>query len=307
MTQVGEKTAVNKEIIPAELTVDVIDSCSGKGIENAEIRVCRKLQMSDKNGKAVFNEVNPGGTGVYVRVHTKDADYSTFLSHYPRFLRNHKATSLNDEIVSLSVGQKESLKIKLDTHKVIKEIVFHRRHIDFGGDDKYGHWWSVFDDNMSFGWWPKYPVGSYENRRSTPPKAPSPLQSDAGWKEKVQHKFDTLSYQVAQSLFEMKESGPGQTFRGVDGELNGVTYFQGIAKNGIYKDPHHLGGDQGNEQYSPVIVECIKLGEIRKKSLDFSLSYSGDWSWRLEAGNHCHTFQKKLMNHLGFKKYKVLK
>ncbi|EIK42983.1 hypothetical protein O59_004301 [Cellvibrio sp. BR] len=307
MTQLGEKTASGKESIPAELTVNVVDSCSDKGIENAEIRVCRKLQMSDKNGKALFSEVNPGGTAVYVKVHTKDADYSTFISHYPRFLRSQKAVSLNDDVISLKAGQKETLTIKLDVHKVIKEVVFHRRHIDFGGEDKYGHWWSVFDMNMSFGWWPKYPVGSYENRRSSPPKPPPTLGSNAGWKEKIQHKFDTLTYEAAKKLFEIKESGPSQTFRGVEGELNGVTYFQGIAKNGIYKDPHDLGGDTGNEQYSPVILECIQLDKIKNRALDFSLSYSGDWSWRLEAGNHCHTFQKKLMAHLVFKKYKVLK
>lgn len=307
MTQVGEKTAVDKEAIPAELTVEVIDSCSGEGIENAEVRVCRKLHRSDKKGKAVFTEVSPGGTGVYVKVHIKDADYSTFLSHYPRFLRSQEAVSLSDDVISLKPAQKETLTIKVDLHKVIQEVVFHRRHIDFGGEDKYGHWWSVFDKNMSFGWWPKYPVGSNENRRSKPPKKPSPLGSDAGWKQRIQYKYDVLAYEVAQKLFDIKESGPGQTFRGVEGELNGVTYFQGIAKNGIYKDPHDLGGDEGNEQYSPVILECPQLDKTKKTALDFSLAYSGDWSWRVEAGNHCHTFQKKLMAHLGFKKYKVIK
>ena len=144
-------------------------------------------------------------------------------------------------------------------------------------------------------------------RRSTPPTPPPPLPADAGWVDKAQHKFSTLAYEAAQKLFDMKEGGPGQTFRGVEGELNGATYFQGVAKGGIYRDPHDLMGDKGNEQYSPVIIGCDTIDDFRKKAEAFALSYSGDWSWRLEAGNHCHTFQIALMNHLAFDKFKVIK
>jgi hypothetical protein len=40
-----------------------------------------------------------------------------------------------------------------------KNIVMKRKDIDFGGDDKYGHWWTELNGNESYGWWPKYPLG----------------------------------------------------------------------------------------------------------------------------------------------------
>ena len=43
--------------------------------------------------------------------------------------------------------------------KKIPGIKVLRKDIDPFDDDKYGHWWIEIDDNESYGWWPKEPVG----------------------------------------------------------------------------------------------------------------------------------------------------
>ncbi len=47
---------------------------------------------------------------------------------------------------------------------ILEEIVFRRKHINFERSDKWGHWWVEIGKKPrieeSYGWWPKYPVGS---------------------------------------------------------------------------------------------------------------------------------------------------
>ena len=309
MTELGEGVAVpvSKKSKDGKQLVKEHDACTNDPVEGADVTVGSDKKTSNSSGEASFDKLPVGTLPTKVVKHFKDADYSTFLVHYPRVMRSHKAKSTVLDSPSIKEGAETKTDILLEVYKVLDEIVFHRRHIDIGGADKYGHWWSVFAPNMSFGWWPKYPVGHQLNRRSTPPVEPTPLSSNAGWREKASHMFATASYKAALAIFEAKEGGVGQTLRGVDGELNGVTAFGGIARPGMYVDPHAGGGDSGNEQYSPVIKECTDIMSIRTSAEAFSTSYSGDWSWRFEAGNHCHTFQKALMRHLHFDKYKVIK
>ena len=40
---------------------------------------------------------------------------------------------------------------------------------------------------------------------------------------------------------------------------------------------------------------------------DFANGYRGGWSWFLELGNHCHTFQKKMMTAANLTLFKVIK
>jgi hypothetical protein len=42
---------------------------------------------------------------------------------------------------------------------ICHDIKAKRKNIDLKGSDKYGHWWTEFG-NESYGWWPKYPVGT---------------------------------------------------------------------------------------------------------------------------------------------------
>ncbi len=81
------------------------------------------------------------------------------------------------------------------------------------------------------------------------------------------------------------------TFRGVEGELNGVTTFNGEPT----LDPHH--GDAADEQFHPM-VEAHDLrteNEILDCLRNFAASYSGNWQWVFGYGQNCHTFQKAAM------------
>jgi hypothetical protein len=114
--------------------------------------------------------------------------------------------------------------------------------------------------------------------------------------------FSSAVYSVKESIYSMRESGPGQTLMGVEGELNGLSF--GGTKT---QDPHHIMGDDGDEQYQPIRGDCFDLVAIENDIRLFSNNYKGGWSWRLEAGNHCHTFQKKIMKSFDLDKVKVLK
>ncbi len=75
----------------------------------------------------------------------------------------------------------------------------------------------------------------------------------------------------------------------------------------IYADPHAISHDSGDEQYHPVRDDCFTVDNVKECIVHFALTYSGGWSWFLEAGNHCHTFQKKLIKQCKLGKVKVLK
>ncbi|WP_075184552.1 hypothetical protein [Teredinibacter haidensis] len=309
MTNIGEGVVVTsiKDAKPGELSVEVLDSCENEAIDGVVVSIGPDKKNTDSSGEVTFSKIPEGVVGVRVQKHFEEADYSKFVVHYPRITRDFEAKASAQTSADIKAGGKTKVTIILDTYTVLDDIVFHRRHIDIGGEDKYGHWWTVFNSNLSFGWWPKYAMNHPNNRSSEPPEKPSNLPAGADWREGVAHKFEMAIYRAAVTLYEIKESSLVRTFRGVEGELNGVTSFGGVAENGIYIDPHHGGGDSGNEQFSPVTNECTDLTKINSEATQLATSYNGGWSWRLEAGNHCHTFQKALITHLQFEKFKIIK
>lgn len=309
MTDIGEGVAVETvtEKKPGELRVQVRDICDGKLIEGAEVSIGSDRKKTDDSGEISFEELPAGAVAVQARKHFEESDYSKFVIHYPRLMRDFEAKSMTSDSVQIESGGKAKIRLHIEVYKVLEEVVFHRRHIDIGGEDKYGHWWSVFSPTMSFGWWPKYPLGHPNNRQSEPPERPEPLPADAGWRDKISHQFSMARYNALSAIYEARESGPSQTFRGVEGELNGTTSFGGDAEPGRYLDPHHKSGDAGDEQYSPVRKDCFDLDTIKRTAENFAVSYEGGWSWRFEAGNHCHTFQKQLMKEVNSDKVRVIR
>ncbi|MCF6324608.1 MAG: hypothetical protein L3J89_09845 [Gammaproteobacteria bacterium] len=312
MTELGEKSALAKPIKEGrkgKIKVSVRDICSGKRINGATVIVNGKSKKTGSDEDVLFSEESLGIADVKVNKHFEEADYSTFIVHYPRILKSFEAKSTETDTVFIEEDKEAKLRIEMSVYNVFEKIVFHRRKIIWGADedeDKYGHWWVVVDDKTSFGWWPKYPVGSEENRKMKPPEAPSSLPSDASRMQKIQFKFNKAVYSVKQKMYQLAGDPITQTFMGVEGELNGK-YFGGTDT----RDAHHVGNDSGDEQYKPVRKDCIEYVEIREKVIAFANNYkskySDKWSWRLEGGNHCHTFQKRLMKDCGLGNVKIIK
>lgn len=305
MTEIGEGSSVSKKVAltdkKGDLKVIVLDICNDEKVKDAEVLVEGKSKKTDKNGEAVFSDMPIGLKSVAVKLHDSALDYSTFIVHYPKVLRSHEAKSSARDSIEVKESTEVEITIRLEIFKLVGDIVFHRRHIDLSGSDKYGHWWTKVDASISFGWWPKYMMGSDENMSSQPPQPIPDLPNDAGKLEQVQHLFNSAVYEAKLKAHNMRESSLAQTLVGVEGELNGQTTFGGTAT----RDPHHL--DSGDEQYHPVRNDCFDLTTITSCIYAFASSYQGGWSWRFEGGNHCHTFQKKLMSHCDLTKVKVLK
>lgn len=282
------------------VNVKVVDKCNGDGVEGADVEVALQSKKTNSSGTATFPNLEPNAYAVLVHKQFSEADYVTFIVHYPKVTSSHKAESGRSETVSVGPGQTVQARIEIEVFRLVSGMVFHRRHIDLRGEDKYGHWWTVLGNGMSFGWWPKYPLGSPQNRSSEPPTEPAPLPPSAGTLQRIQHAFSSAVYAVRNSLYGMRESSLVQTLFGVEGELNGQTSFGGSPT----KDPHDAGGDSGDDQFHPVVHDCRTDDEIRTCMQDFAQSYHGEWSWRFELGNHCHTFQKRLMSHCNTKEVK---
>jgi hypothetical protein len=285
------------------LKVKVIDAHSGDAVDKATVTLGRKTLTTGASGEVEFPGLPPGGHTVEVEKHFTEADHVSLIVHYPRVTIGHEARSEATAGETVPAGGSATLTVKLDVWRVVPDLVFHRRHIELGGDDKYGHWWTCVDGSTSYGWWPKYPMGHRLNRVNTPPTPPAALPADAGRLAQAQHLFSSAVYAARRRLFEMRESSLVQTFRGVEGELNGQTSFGGTAT----ADPHAMHGDAGNEQYQPVVHEGRADADIRATMNRFARAYSGGWSWRFELGNHCHTFQKKLMAEADLPRLKKLK
>ena len=307
MTELGEgiSLAVDKKATEkkGKLVVIVKDECNDEGIEGVEVTVAGKTRKTNDKGESSFTALSVGLKSVEVKIHFRDVDYATFIIQYPRVLNNHEAKSSGNDLVEIEPDAEALSEIELRVYKTVGDIVFHRRHIDPGGEDKYGHWWTVVDSSTSFGWWPKYALGSAMNRSSDPPEPPAPLPADASTTQKIQHMFSSVIYAVKNKTYQIRGSSPVQTLAGVEGELNGQASFGGTPK----MDPHHMMGDEGDEQYQPVRWDCFNLGEIKAEISTFAKDYSGGWSWRFEGGNHCHTFQIKLMKDSRLNNVKVLK
>jgi|JI8StandDraft_1071087.scaffolds.fasta_scaffold89602_1 hypothetical protein len=295
--------AIAARVEPGKLKVKILNNCDDKAIEGAEVTVGGKTQKTSASGETTFADLPATVHGASVVKHFEDADHVTFVVHYPRVLIEHEAIVRSAGFSDVPAGGEAQLEIKLPVYRLIPDMIFHRRHIDFGGDDKYGHWWSVLAPANSYGWWPKYPMGHPKNQRNTPPVEPAPLPPNASRMAQVQHMFAAMAYEVQAKLFSIRESGPVQTLRGVEGELNGQTSFGGTAT----RDPHELGGDSGNEQYQAVVNDCRSDSDIRDPMVKFAQGYTGGWSWRFELGNHCHTFQKALMGAGTLRLFKKLK
>ncbi len=306
MAELGEGVAVISPV-PAtaekgDLKVKVIDICTGDAIKDAEVIVGGNKKNTDSSGGVTYTGLSVGLVSIQVKIHFKDVDYSTFIIHYPKVLNNHEAKSAGSDLVSIVSGGEELSEIELKVFKSVGDIVFHRRHIDMNGEDKYGHWWTVVNATTSFGWWPKYPMGDPRNSTSILPTPPQPPPTDPSLGQQIQYMFASAVFSAKSSIYSMRESGLGQTFGGVDGSLNGLEF--GGTKT---QDPHHLMGDEGDEQYQSVRSDCFIVADIENNISLFAQSYSGGWSWRFEGGNHCHTFQKKLMKDLKLDNVKVLK
>lgn len=311
MTDIGESVAVavtneEKEKL-GSIKVSVRDICTGERIPGATVTIGRESKNSDDSGEASFDKLPLGTVSIKVKKHYEDKDYVTFLVHYPKVLRNHDAKSSLLDSAEINKESGSKFRAEIVVYKLIDKFKYHRRHIDLRGDDKYGHWWTVVDANTSFGWWPKYPLGAEENQFSEPPEPPAALAADATRMQKIQHAFKSAVYEVHSKLYNLKDNSLTRTLGGVEGELNGVTSFGGISEPGKYKDPHAAAHDEGDEVYQPVRNDCFELSDIKKSVIDFALGYTGSWSWRFEAGNHCHTFQKKLMVQCKLDKVKVIK
>lgn len=308
MPEFGESVSVPKSVPDktekGDLKVSVRDVCVGMHIKNAKVTINGKTKETDEYGVTEFSDLSVGVTSVRVKAHLKDMDYSTFIIHYPRVLSAHSAKSAGEELVEIIADANNKVRVELEVFRYVGEIVFHRRQLDLdpNADDKYGHWWTVVDSKTSFGWWPKHRLGAEENRLSEPPKPPAPLLSGANIKQEILHRFDKALYSVKSKIYNIKESSLGQTLRGVEGVLNSEL-FGGTE----FRDPHHVGDDEGDEQYKPVRDDCFDLPTIKESIENFARTYSGGWSWRFEAGNHCHTFQKKLMSQCKLQKVKVIK
>lgn len=307
MSELGESSSVaaEKPETPTKgnLKVIVQDGCTGEGVKDVKVTVEGNEVATNDDGEASFNSLDEGAHSISAKIHFTDCDYATFIVHYPKILNKHEAKSAAKDVDFVEANKETESVIELSVYKLVGDIVFHRRHIDLNGSDKYGHWWTVVNAGTSYGWWPKYPLGSPDNQASTPPTSPAPLPADPSAAQQVQHKFDSAVYSVKQKAWEMRESSLGQTLSGVEGELNGQTSFGGTAT----MDPHHIMGDEGDEQYQSVRWDCFDPAAVESDIDRFATSYSGGWSWRVEAGNHCHTFQKKLMKQLKLDSVKVLK
>lgn len=315
--QTGEGIAKEKSVEAAKngkLVISVRDVCNEKRVPIVTVTINGESKVTDEYGEVEFTNQPVGRANVKVYKHFKEADYVTFVVHTlvlskQNVTQSWAAKSSATEVVTVKEVFATKDRIRLAVFSVVDPIVFHRRNIIWNageGEDKYGHWWTVVDKDTSFGWWPKYPIGSQENRFSSAPAAPAVPQANADWAAWVQYKFDQVIYQAKSAIYETKESAVGQTLGGVEGELNG-TSFGGTRT----RDAHHVGGDEGEQQYQPVINDCREFSQIKKAIMDFAYGYGAkygsEWSWRFEAGNHCHTFQKRLMKDCRLEKVKVLR
>jgi len=297
-----------------KVKVTVRDICTGKRIKDVSVILNNSTKKTEESDDLTFDNVSAGMNTIKANAHFKDADYLTFVVQTlvvngNNITRSWEAKSSTTDTVIVKEDAETRSRIELVVFKPVEKMVYHRRNIMWAAgedDDKYGHWWTVVDENTSFGWWPKYPVGSDENRLTQPPKPPKPLSGKPSTLEKVQYMFDSVVYNAKSKLYSVKEGSAMQTFRGVEGEVNGII-FGGTAT----RDPHHIKGDEGEQQYQPVINDCREHSDIKDSVINFANTYSakygGTWSWRVERGNHCHTFQKRLMKDLNLEKVKKLK
>jgi hypothetical protein len=74
--------------------------------------------------------------------------------------------------------------------KELPEVTVYMKDIVLGAQDKYGHWWTKFTPDESYGWWPKYPVGIKETLLGTEGEI-NGITSFGGSSAKEAHHGDT--------------------------------------------------------------------------------------------------------------------
>lgn len=269
--------------------VQVISKGRGRNIDQVLVKLTMdRFGHTGSDGTVEFKNVRPDTHDIVISRRYPNEDYFTFVIHYPAVKVAHEALGLGNEVVEVAPGATASTTIKTDFYRTLPGVLIRRNHIIWrpsGDEDKYGHWWLIIDGE-SYGWWPKYPVGSDENAGPAP-EPPAPLPPGASAAAKVQYKFAQMAFKARDRLFRIGQNSVVQTLRGVQGELNGVTSFRGKPT----RDPHDLAGDAGHESYEVIVTDEEDDAKIKQALRRFARSYSGSWSWRFEFGQNCHTFQ----------------
>jgi hypothetical protein len=299
--------AAPDKVKKGDLTVKVMGVHDDKAVEKAKVVVNEIEKSTDASGSAPYSGLPAGSHAIEVEKHFSDADYVTFVVHYPRILLSHEARSSGSAIADVPDGGSATAEVKLVVYRLVPEMFFRRCHLNLRSGD-YGHWWSQTDANTSFGWWPKYPMGDDRHRSGPPPEPPDPPAPGAGPLARIGHMFAVAVHAVHSKMDSLRNSGLARTFIGVEGELNGAVFSgKSIARgDSVTQDPHH-DDDEFEEEYQAVVADGRSDAEIRDPMETFAYAYSGSWSWRLEFGNHCHTFQKRLMAAGDIDKVKKLK
>lgn len=307
--EAGEGVAATKPVETAKkgkVKVSVRDQCTGKRIADATVVVNGKSKKSIEDEDVIFDNQSIGAANIKVSKHFKEADYKTFITHQPRITRSWEAKSSVKDIEIVEEDKETKVRIELPMYRVVETVLFSRAHLKFF-PLRYGHWWIEIGDK-SYGWWPQ--PGELEQKDLEEPHPPAPLPAGASTPDKIGHMAQNATYQAKAARYAANRSelgyytqAIGKTLAGVPGILNGDEDHK---KN--EKDPHHGDKDLGktDEDYHPVIVDCRTDAEIHKAIRDFAFAYSGQWSWRLEFGKNCHTFQKDAMKKLRLDKVKEI-
>lgn len=306
MTEIGETVAVSipkkQKEKKGDLKVKVVNRCNGSDnqpveIEGAEVTVKRDKKTTNAAGEAEFTGLKATSYTAYAEKHFAEADYITFLAHYifpfGKITRSHKAISKGSVNVDVPDGGKGEGEIPLAVYRLVDLVEFKRKYPLEPGDE-YGHWWTEIDGAESYGWWPAW--------LTQPPAAspPTPPPANAGWAAQISHKAAVAAHSAKEMYNDIRYSGYMQTMLGTTGDLNGQQQFGGTPT----MDPHH--GDSGSDEFQPVVNDCRSDADIKDELRDFANAYTGDWSWRLEFGKNCHTFQKDMIDDAQLKFFKEL-
>lgn len=294
---------------PGSLEVSAVCADDGTQVSGVAIKVMGLAGASTGADGKCQVDLSPGPHVVIAVYRDAALDHVTFYSHYPELAGSRTCTETRIRVVGIRSSEVTAVRVEFRVLKLLSKVVLYRRHIDLGGRDQFGHWWTVIDDTESFGWWPKYPLGHPNNRAGPPPPPPAELPPDPPITERIQHFADTIYHSAQSALYSLRESRPAQTLRGVEGELNGRTSFGGSARrygDAENLDPHHINGDLGDVRYQPVVARPTDPVPIKDRMRAFANAYDGGWSWRLELGNNCHTFQKSLVAECGLERFKAV-
>lgn len=311
--EVGEGAATPEADKPTlgALRVEVVSRGKRTPIEMADVTVDGdRTASTGEDGAIEFAKLTEGACEVHAIRRYSLYDYIQFVRHYPTSTTSHKAIGEARDSATIIAGQKTTHVLPIALYERLPGVRIFRNHIIWiprsRHDDKYGHWWTQIDAD-TYGWWPRWPVGHPNNYRRTRPVAPTPLPPSAGLRGRIQHRFAMIAHTAAVALFKLKENAIVHTFRGVEGELNGTTYFGGRSRragHGANLDPHTRKKDRGNERYDVVITDDEDPDALKSAMRSFAEGYGGTWSWRFEAGQNCHTFQRAMLDAAGIRKFK---